>query len=121
MIHAERPRVLAPSYLSRMIVEGFGSNAREFAEWLEGQENFHVLRYGFTLKKTDFSEEIVRKPMEELVSDLEESIRREDDPLNALIEGVDDSWEICLMKFTTDLIRRSAGENMSEWKRRGFL
>jgi len=61
------------------------------------------------------------EPVGELLHRLEEEIRREDDPLNTLIEGVDDAWEVCLMKFTSDLIRRSAGENMAEWKRRGFL
>jgi hypothetical protein len=121
MIHAERPRILAPSHMSRMIVEGFGENAREFAEWMEGQADFYILRYGFTLKKTDLSEQVLRKPAEDLLFGLEDELRREDDPLNALIEGVDDAWEVCLMKFTMDLIRRSAGENMAEWKRRGFL
>lgn len=121
MIHAERPRILAPSHLSRLMLEGFGERAREFAEWMEGQQDFHVLRYGFSLKKTDLSEQLVREPMEALIPRLEEELRREDDPLNALIEGVDDAWEVCLMKFTMGLIRRSAGENMAEWKRRGFL
>jgi len=121
MIHAERPRILAPSHLSRLIVEGFGESAREFAEWMEARADFHILRYGFTLKKTDLSEQLVRKPPGDLLSGLEEEIRREDNPLDTLIEGVDDAWEVCLMKFTMDLIRTSAGENMSEWKRRGFL
>jgi hypothetical protein len=52
---------------------------------------------------------------------LEEEIRNENDPMTALIEGIDDAWEVCLMKFTMDLIQRSAGENVAEWKRRGFL
>jgi hypothetical protein len=121
MIHAERPRILAPSHLSRMILEGFGDRAREFADWMEHQQDFHILRYGFSLRKTDLSEQVVREPLEELIPRLEEQIRREQDPLNTLIEGVDDAWEVCLMKFTSDLIRRSSGENMAEWKRRGFL
>jgi len=57
MIHAERPRILAPSHLSRMMIEGFGERAREFAEWMENSGEFHVLRYGFTLRKTDLSEQ----------------------------------------------------------------
>jgi len=121
MIHAERPRILAPSHLSRMILEGFGEHAREFADWMEHQRDFHILRYGFSLRKTDLSEQVHHEPVGELLHRLEEEIRREDDPLNTLIEGVDDAWEVCLMKFTSDLIRRSSGENMAEWKRRGFL
>ena len=41
--------------------------------------------------------------------------------MDALIEGIDDAWEVCLMKFTMDLIQRSAGGNMAEWKRRGLI
>ena len=121
MIHAERPRILAPQYVSRMLLEGFGDRAREFAGWMEEQKDFHILRYGFTLKKTDLSENLLREPKEQLLHRLESELKREDDPMNALIEGIDDAWEVCLMKFTMDLIQRSAGPNMDEWKRRGLL
>ena len=120
-IHAERPRILAPRYLSQMLLEGFGEKAREFAGWMEEQQEFHVLRYGFSLKKTDLSEQLLREPKESALERLEEELRQEDDPMNALIEGIDDAWEVCLMKFTMDMIQRSAGENVAEWKRRRLL
>jgi hypothetical protein len=121
MIHAERPRILAPHYVSRMLLEGFGERAREFAGWMEDQKDFHILRYGFSLRKTDLSEQLLREPKEELLHRLEGEIRRDGDPIDALIEGIDDAWEVCLMKFTMDLIQRSAGPNVAEWKRRGLL
>jgi hypothetical protein len=104
-----------------MLLEGFGERAREFAGWVEEQKDFHMLRYGFSLRKTDLSEQVIREPMESALERLEDEIRSESDPMAALIEGIDDAWEVCLMKFTMDLIRRSAGENVAEWKRRGFL
>ena len=121
MIHAERPRILAPQYISRLLLEGFGEKAQNFAGWMEDQKNIHLLRYGFTLKKTDISERIIREPKEEILQRLEEELRREDQPLSVLIEGIDDAWEVCLMKFTMDMIQRSAGENVAEWRRRGLI
>jgi hypothetical protein len=121
MIQAERPRNQAPQYVSRMLLEGFGERAREFAGWMEEQKDFHILRYGFTLKKTDLSEHLLKEPKDQLLHRLEEELKRDDDPMDALIEGIDDAWEVCLMKFTMDLIQRSAGPNMAEWKRRGLL
>ncbi len=121
MIHAERPRILAPEYVSRLLLEGFGERAQGFAGWIEQQKDFHILRYGFTLKKTDLSEQLFKEPKEEFLLKLEEELRREDDPLNVLIEGIDDAWEVCLMKFTMDMIQRSSGENVAEWKRRGLI
>jgi hypothetical protein len=41
--------------------------------------------------------------------------------MDTLIEGVDEGWEVCLMKFTMDLIQHSAAGNLAEWKRRGLL
>lgn len=121
MIHAERPRILAPQYISRLLLEGFGDKAREFAGWMEEQKDIHFLRYGFSLRKTDLSEHLLRQPKEEVLERLREELRRHDDPMDTLIEGVDDAWEVCLMKFTMDMIRRSAGENVAEWKRRGLI
>ena len=121
MIHAERPRLLAPQYLSKLLLEGFGERAHGFAGWIEEQKDFHILRYGFSLKKTDLSEQLFKEPKEDFLLRLEEELRREDDPLNVLIEGIDDAWEVCLMKFTMDMIQRSSGENVAEWKRRGLI
>jgi len=121
MIHAERPRILAPQYISRLLLEGFGEKAREFAGWMEEQKDIHFLRYGFSLRKTDLSEHLLREPKEEVLERLREELRRDDDPMDTLIEGIDDAWEVCLMKFTMDMIRRSAGENVAEWKRRGLI
>ncbi len=121
MIHAERPRILAPHYVSKLILEGFGEKARDFAGWMEEQKDLHFLRYGFSLRKTDYSENILRESKDELLDRLTQQLRRDDDPMDTLIEGVDEGWEVCLMKFTMDLIQRSAGGNLSEWKRRGLL
>jgi hypothetical protein len=121
IIHAERPRIIAPHYISRLLLEGFGNRARDFAGWMEEQKDIHILRYGFTLKKTDLSDEIIREPKEKILERLEGEIRRAGDPMEVLIDGIDDAWEVCLMKFTMDLIQRSAGENMAEWKRRGLI
>jgi hypothetical protein len=121
MIHAERPRILAPEYISRLLLEGFGERAQGFAGWIEEQKELRFLRYGFTLKKTDLSEELFRESKEDFLLKMEEDLRREDDPLSVLIDGIDDAWEVCLMKFTMDMIQRSSGENVAEWKRRGLI
>lgn len=121
-IQAERPRILAPHYLQKMLIEGFGDQAREFASWLEDNPDMiRILRYGFQLRKTDVSEEILAEPLQSVLGRLEDKVRADSDTLTVLIEGVDDAWEVCLLKFTVDLIRQSAGENMDEWKRRGLI
>ena len=121
-INAERPRIISPQHYSRLLLDGFGEDAREFAGWIENNNQFvKILRYGFQLKKTDFSEHILHEPMESVVAKIEQEFKEKSDPMSVLIEGVDDAWEVCLLKFTVDLINRSAGENVAEWKRRGLI
>jgi hypothetical protein len=38
-----------------------------------------------------------------------------------VIQGVDDTWEISLLKFTVDMIAKSQGINVFDFKRRGLL
>lgn len=43
------------------------------------------------------------------------------DTADFIIQGVDDAWEVCLLKFTIDLIERSTGENMGDFRKRGLI
>ena len=121
VIEAERPRILSPQHFSKLLLEGFGDQAREFADWLESNPDAaRILRYGFQFRKTNLSEEILREPVENALELVAERIRKSEDPYGALIAGVDDAWEVCLLKFSMEMIQRSAGGNMAEWKRRGL-
>lgn len=121
-IEAERPRIVSPHHYSKLLLEGFGESAREYADAIEQHASLvKILRYGFQLKKTDLEEDFVHDPMETVVRRLEDELAGRNNPLDTLIEGVDEGWEVCLLKFTMDLIQRSAGENVDEWKRRGLI
>ena len=119
---AERPRILTPEYINKILLDGFGEQAREFADlFADHPEHFKILRYGFVLKKEDLSKQQFKASKEDVLAQLQQDIMQGDDAMAVLIEGVDDAWEACLLKFTMDLIQRSAIENISEWKRRGFI
>jgi len=121
-IEAERPRIVAPQHFQKMLLDGFGERARDFADWLEQHGNLvKVLRYGFSLKKTDIYEHTISQSLESAVERLQGELKKEDDSSTALITGIEDGWEVCLLKFTSDLIRKSSSENVNEWQRRGLL
>lgn len=121
-LHAERPSIITPQHYQHMLMEGFGAKAEEFVGWLrEHAPDFAVLKYGFQFRKTDLQEEIVHSPLEQVVKRLRERVDRSEDPLSAVIQGVDEGWEVCLLKFATDMIQRSAPGNVDEWRRRGLI
>lgn len=121
-LHAERPQILAPEYLRRTLMEGFGERAESFVNWLrENSSELALLKYGFQLRKTDVTEWTVTRPIEAVVADLKADLEREEDPLRAIVLGTDEGWEVCLLKFATDLIEESAGDNLRDFKRRGLF
>src|SRR4051812_15438003 len=64
-IHAERPQILTPEHYCRLLLEGFGEKAAQYAEVLrERMSNMAVLRYGFQFRKTDVVKNRIRDTME---------------------------------------------------------
>ncbi|PYI92858.1 MAG: hypothetical protein DME97_08575 [Verrucomicrobia bacterium] len=121
-IHAERPQILTPEHYCRLLLEGFGEKAARYVEMLrERTRDMAVLRYGFQFRKTDVVENRVRDTMEAVIERTRRQVEHSEEPLSAVIQGVDDAWEVCLLKFTIDLIERSCGGNLGDFRRRGLV
>ena len=121
-IHAERPQILTPDHYARLLLDGFGEKARRYVEQLRGRaQQFAVLRYGFQFRKTDVVEKTVRASIASVIEQTKARVNRAEEPLSAVIQGVDDAWEVCLLKFTIDLIERSSGGNLGDFRRRGLM
>ena len=121
-LHAERPTIITPNHFHRMLAEDFGERAGEFVDWLKHHApELAVMRYGFQFRKTDVQEAIVTGSVDDVVSRLRERVDRSEDPLSTVIHGVDEGWEVCLLKFATDMIQKSAAGNVDEWRKRGLI
>ncbi len=118
---AERPRILKPEGYDDLLFENFGEQASAFAEWFREHGNLNFFQYGFHFAKRGFSEEVVHESIDVVRDRLLEDIRVSGSPSRALICGVDDSWEISLIKFTMEMIARSLRINAFDFKRRGLL
>ncbi len=121
-IHAERPQILTPEHYCRLLLEGFGDKARRYVDQLrEHLRNIAVLRYGFQFRKTDVTEETIRDSVDAVINRTRHRVENANEPLSAIIQGVDDAWEVCLLKFTIDMIERSSGGNLGDFRKRGLL
>ena len=121
-IHAERPQILTPDHYARLLLEGFGDKAQRYVDQLrERMRNIAVLRYGFQFRKTDVTENTIRASLDSVITRTTTSVQNSGEPSSAVIQGVDDAWEVCLLKFTVDLIERSSGGNAGDLRRRGLL
>ena len=121
-ICAERPLIVKPDPYSEMMFEGFGEQAKAFDEWIRRNANdLSFLKYGFSFRKSDVRESVVH----DTLSVVQERVVKEEidsgNPSSAVIVGVEDTWEICLLKFTLEMIQKSQGINIFDFKRRGLL
>ncbi len=121
-ITAERPLIVKPEPSTDLEFEGFGEQAAAFAMWFKGRiQSAALLQYGFTFRKSDVTESLVHDSIENVRDRVVTETRDTGNPLAAVIQGVDDTWEICLLKFTIEMIQKSYRINKFDFKRRGLL
>ena len=121
-VEATRPQIVRPEPYEHFEVEGFGDDASRFFELMrERGLDLAFLKYGFQFRRGEISEELVHESLEQVRERVLEEARRVGDPMQAVIEGVDDAWEISILKFTFDMVRQSYGINEFDFRRRGLL
>ena len=55
--------------------------------------------------------------MENVVERVKKENSSKDDPLAAILIGVDSPWEVCLLKLMVELVQESAQENMKQMQK----
>ncbi|HUB67769.1 MAG TPA: hypothetical protein VL981_09830 [Candidatus Methylacidiphilales bacterium] len=121
-IHAERPQIITPQNMSKLLLDGFGDQGQRFAEQISGQGGrFTFLKYGFRVSKTDIRSYDVHESIDNVVGKLKMELQHKNEPLTALLTGVDDGWEVCLLKFMIDIISASAPGNLGDFRERGMI
>lgn len=125
-VEAMKPRILRPEPYRNIELEGFDDNARARLDALvdklrsEGKD-LAFLQYGFRFKRGAVNEELVHDSIEAVRTRVLEDIRRTGNPSRAIIEGVDDTWEISILKFSFEMILHSHEINAFDLKRKGLI
>jgi hypothetical protein len=118
-VRADRPKVVTPSYLIN--VEGFSEHAKRYLEMIAKEYGTHTpgLFYGYKNEPKELN--IVSSDIDSVVRKLGETIDKEGNKLATIIKGIDELWDVSLLKFIFDMTRDSVGNNMLELGRRGLL
>ncbi len=125
-VEAMRPRILRPTAYNEVELEGFDPSARARFDKLvekfrsEGKD-LAFLQYGFQFRRGNVHEEIIHDSLDAVRERVLEGIRKTGNPSLAVIEGVDDAWEISILKFSFEMILRSHEINAFDFKRRGLI
>jgi hypothetical protein len=119
-IQADRPQLVTPENMAKLLLDGFGEAANQFAQLLQSR-NAAFLKYGFQIRKEGVTEHIVHDPLPAVVDRVNQDVPEGQRGGSAIIQGVDEGWEICLLKFTLELVEQSARINWFDLRRRGLL
>jgi hypothetical protein len=121
-MQALKPQIILPSAYAQLSLEGFGAEAKKYLEWLRDHEdNIRILRYGYTLKQEAFSEQVVTDSLANVIGRVKADPKVTEDPFSAVIKGVDEPWDVCLVRLFWVIIQNSAKENIRELNERHLL
>ena len=120
-LEAHQPLVITPQF-APIEMEGFGDEAKEYLEFLrESEKNLRILQYGYHLKSDNFSEQIVTDRLSVVTERVKQEVLSEHDPFAAVVQCVDNPWDVALVELWLREVNRSARGNIADLQQQGKL
>ena len=120
-LEAHQPLVITPN-LSPIETEGLGDEAQAYLEFLrETEKNLRILQYGYHLKSDNFSEQIVTDRLSVVTERVKEEVLASNDTFAAVVQCVDEPWDVALVELWLREVRRSARGNIDDLQKNGKL
>lgn len=114
-LKAFRPEIIMPPSITSDMLEGFGEEARNYADWLQqNAQDMQILKYGFKVQKEEVNDYILSDSLTTVVERVKEQVAEKDDVMGAVLVGVDRPWEVCLLKLMVELVQNSAQGNIQD-------
>lgn len=122
-VEARRPRIVRPSLPDAVELEGFTPGAAEALDCLRlaGGCDCAWLKYGFRFGRSEVLVETVHEDSREVSERLVKDALQSGDCFRAVIRGVDDAWEVSLLRFMMEMIQQSYEINAFDFHRRGLI
>lgn len=120
-LEAHQPLVIAP-HVDDVTTEGLGEEAQAYLRFLkENEENLRILQYGYHLKSDNFSEQIVTDSLAVVTERVKSAVRASNDRFAAVLQCVDEPWDVALVELWRQEVMRSAQQNIRELNDSGKL
>ena len=119
-LEAHQPQIITPKSILETV--GFSDEANAYLEYLrEHEDDLRILRYGYCLKSDKFNEYVVTDPMSAVAERVKAEVLAKGDPFAAVLEGVDEPWDVSLVVLWMNEVQRSAKTNLKELQEKGRL
>ena len=118
-LEANRPTLIMPSDYAKIDASGFGEEARKYLEFLrEHEDSIRILEYGYSLKQEAFSEQVVTDSLQAVVDRVVAEVKSSGNGFDAVLTGVDEPWDVALVKLFWLEVNASAPLNVRELEAR---
>ena len=116
---AARPTIVTPSYALNL--QGFSAEAYEYLNHLARQ--FGPTSPGILYQYTNEAHkvEIVKGAPSEIAGRISNDLDQREENLSVVLVGVDELWDIALLKFMYEFTSSSAEQNVQEMQGQGLL
>ena len=120
-LEAHQPLVITPHF-AQIEAEGFGDEAKAYLDFLkENEQHLRILQYGYHLKSDKFSEQIVTDRLSVVTERVKDEVVASNDKFAAVVQCVDEPWDVALVELWLREVNRSAGGNIKELQQKGKL
>jgi hypothetical protein len=116
---AEKPKIVTPYYLSSL--QGFSDNARHYFDSLVQMYGQSVQGLLYAYRNEPKEMNIVSDSLVSVVAKLNEDLDKRNEPLTTIIRGMDEMWDVAVIKFIFEMTQRSVGDNVRQMGARGLL
>lgn len=118
-VMAERPAIVTPSYMSSL--EGFSTEAYEFFHELmrSAGPNSPGIMYRYRNKPENL--EVVGGVPTDIAHRISKDLNDRKEELSVVMVGVDELWDVALLKFIYEFTASSVAGNVQEFNARGLL
>ena len=116
---AEKPAIVTPHYA--MSLEGFSDDAYSYFRHLSQQFGPNSPGILYQYRNEAEKMEILSGPPADIAHRISDDLDSKKEDLSVVMVGVDELWDVALLKFIYEFTSRSAVENAQELRTRGMF
>ena len=118
-VNSGKPEIVTPTYALNL--KGFSSEAYKYLEFISDKFGVNSPGVLYQYKNEPGKINILNGSVEEVSNNIIKELNTKKDKLTAVIVGVDELWDVSLLKFIHDFTSESLVSNINEFSSRGLL
>ena len=118
-VNSGKPQIVTPTYALNL--KGFSSEAYKYLEFISNKFGVNSPGVLYQYKNEPGKINILNGSVEEVSNNIIKELNTKKDKLTAVIVGVDELWDVSLLKFIHDFTSESLVSNVNEFNSRGLL